>query len=319
MINTPALRFLGLRAALFGAAIAALLAAPAAQATTYTFSGTASGDVALSPNWTPSGPPGASDIAEWVSGSVSANFTTASQTWGEIQITNPAALITLASPSGVGLGFGLTLGGVSNTTGVNIGIDMSGASKGLTMANLSSLTLATSQTWLTKTGDPITLTGNGGIAFGANVLTVDGGGVVAFTPITSTAGTKSSSSTGAGLVINGSQLTLSMQNNFASGTYANPLGGSTALTMAGSTMASGVATNNSGTSTQTFTGTTLAAGSSLFQMGGRVSSSSLQVNLGAISRNAGGLADFTVGGSTQNYRQATNNTGVLGYAPFHTS
>jgi autotransporter-associated beta strand protein len=91
-------------------------------------------DLNLGSSWALGTAPGAGDFALWNDTVLGTNSTLlgANLSWGGIRITNPGGAVT------IGAGNTLTLG-----TG---GIDMSGASQGLTIGSLASLT-NTAQTW----------------------------------------------------------------------------------------------------------------------------------------------------------------------------
>ena len=119
--------------------------------------------------------PGAADMALFNSAIGSAQTQTlgGSFTLGEIQVVNPGGLITIANDSSGSI---LTLNGVVNASGVNVGIDMSAATQNLTFGSANtSLTIGAAQSWLVNTGR--TLTMNGVVAGSANI-SITGGGTV---------------------------------------------------------------------------------------------------------------------------------------------
>jgi autotransporter-associated beta strand protein len=150
-------------------------------------------------------------------------------------------------------------------------------------------------------------------------VTVTGGGTVAFN-YNAAPTLISSSSAGAGLVINGSTMSMIEQKTAGGGSSGttNYLGANTALTMAGSTLSSGEAAS-SGNHRQTFSSLTIGSGFSSFQLTARGSSSGNSVGFTTLARNPGGVADFAgpsgttaFGGSVNTY--ALPGTTVTGYA-----
>jgi len=111
-------------------------------------------------------------------------------TIGQLQVLSPVGTLIISDTTGANY---LTLNGVNG-----VGIDMSSATNGLTMN--AGIALGASQAWNIVPGQTLTLSGVNGINFGANVLTIGGGGVFRFAP-TTTPTTVASSSAGAGLVI----------------------------------------------------------------------------------------------------------------------
>src|SRR2546423_5809554 len=116
----------------------------------------------LTTSWTGGVVPGSTDIALWNNTVAGANNVAlgANLNFGEIQITNPGGLVTISNTGG----FTLTLSGVSG-----VGIDMSSATRNLTINSLVSLGGA--QSWSVATGRTLTIGGN--IA-GSGALTLSG-------------------------------------------------------------------------------------------------------------------------------------------------
>jgi autotransporter-associated beta strand protein len=106
----------------------------------------------LATSWTNNVVPGTADIAVWDSTVSDPNNTTntlgAASSWSGLRILNPVAGITVITKSG---GAVLTLGVA--------GLDMSGASQGLTLSNATALLGATAQTWKSGAGGFLVLGG----------------------------------------------------------------------------------------------------------------------------------------------------------------
>ncbi len=124
-------------------------------------------------SWVSGVVPGSGDIAQWNNTVTGAFLGTlgAPTTWGEIQIQNPGGAITIGNATDVGAGNSLTLNGING-----VGIDMSAATKGLTLSDLT--ILGASQQWNVGTGQALTVTqsvGDSGSGFG---LTFGGAGTV---------------------------------------------------------------------------------------------------------------------------------------------
>jgi fibronectin-binding autotransporter adhesin len=273
-------------------------------------------------SWTTAGFPGTGDIGEWTSVATATGDTLTSIggafSMGDIQIgNNVAGNVSITDTTAGDI---LTLNGA---TGSGVGIDMSAANHNLTLG--TPLKINANQTWNIKSGDTLTINGQNNPQFGANVLTITGGGTLDYffsdAPVTA-----ASSSTGAGLVISNSTFTATMQLT-TSASYTGYLGGTAgtptiALTMAGSTFTCGEAAS-SGHAEQSFTSLTLDGGASIFGFStSRGSSSGDCVGFAALSRNAGSMADFNANAGTTawglNNQQAYALAGsaVLGYATY---
>ena len=260
--------------------------------------------------------PTSTGIAEWNNVATSTGDTITSLggafSVGEIQLfNNVAGAVSITDATAADI---LTLNGASGT---GVGIDMSIANQNLTLG--TPLTIGASQTWKINTGRTLNLTGGNWPQFGANIVTISGGGTVFYEPTTPFT-TGPSSIGGAGLVINGSTLSVDIQETASSG-VANYLGASTALTMtpSGTTYSTfnlGEAAD-SGNHTQTFTSLTLNQGTSLFgQYTGRGSNSGNSVGFLAVNRNGGSMADFYGGGevSGRAWGGSVNTYGLPGSA-----
>jgi len=142
-------------------------------------------------SWTVAGFPGSGDIGRWDSTVTAANTVAVGGplSIGEILIANPGGDVSISDATAANI---LTLNGVST-----VGVDMSVANQNLTFA--APLSLGGSQTWnLGSSARTLTLSGANGINFGANVLTISGGGLLTVkynstmtTPVASSAGRRS--------------------------------------------------------------------------------------------------------------------------------
>ena len=164
------------------------------------------------------------------------------------------------------------------------------------------------------------MSGANGINFGANVLTISSGGLLAV-KYNSTMTTPVASSAGAGVVLNNSTLGLALVSATTS-TASNPFfGANCALTFSGNCTMTITATATTGNHSQSFTTLTLNPGTDILTTGTRGSSSGISVGFTAISRNAGSMADQTgrsgttaFGGSNEDYAFA--GSGVLGFLTY---
>jgi autotransporter-associated beta strand protein len=313
--NTPRRSVHLVRATLIGAALAALMAAPSAFGVTQTKNSTA-GALNAGASWVSGTAPTGTDVGLFnsVTGAAQIDSVGGAYTIGELQLTNPTGLITISDPLATNY---LTINGVGG-----VGIDMSSSTQSLTMN--AGVTLGASQTWNIAPGRTLTMSGNQQMGFGSNVLTINGGGTLSVTWLANSAtnSTLGSSSTGAGLVVNGSTFNYVPTSNStstfqapASPTAANYMGANTALTMAGSTIIIGVG-SSTGTQLQNWTSLTMNPGSSLFQANGRTSSSTLRQTFPTLSRNDGAIADFAANSSSNSYFFTGTESTVLGWATF---
>lgn len=169
----------------------------------------------LGTSWVLGNAPGANDVALWNSTVTSASSTLlgANLTWGGIKITSPSGAVS------IGAGNTLTLG-----TG---GIDMSGATQGLTIASLASLT-NTAQTWHAGNQTLNITSFTRGSGSTVNLIT-SGGGVI------NIASGTASAALGGYAVLNGSDYAaLDGSKNVVAATYANyASGGSLSGTYSG--------------------------------------------------------------------------------------
>ncbi|MGL6076292.1 MAG: beta strand repeat-containing protein [Fimbriiglobus sp.] len=191
--------------------------------TTYTWNGSVDNTWANTANWGPVlAPPFLSlDTALFnLAGTtpITTDLGTAALNLGQVQITSGTTLVTI----GAGTGGSLVLSGVAG-----VGIDMSTASRGLTIS--SPVTLAAAQQWNVNSGQRLLVSGN--IGLGGNALTLNQGssGTVAL------GGVGASISGAGGLNINGGTAFLSNVNTYTGQTIIS----SGALAVAGSTSAFG--------------------------------------------------------------------------------
>lgn len=169
----------------------------------------------LGSSWVLGSAPGANDFALWDSTVTGASSTSlgADLTWGGIKITNPAGAVA------IGAGNTLTLG--------SGGIDMSGASKGLTIASLASLT-DTAQKW-NAGNQTLNITAFTRAAGSTVNLITSGGGAI------NIASGTANTALGGYAVLNGSDYAaLDGSKNVVAATYANySAGGNLSGTYAG--------------------------------------------------------------------------------------
>ncbi len=229
--------------------------------------------------WTAnSSTPGGADVAQWDSTfhtSGGENISLGSnQVWGEIKIINPGLDITIPD-------FTLTLNGISG-----IGIDMSSASKNLTLN--CNLILGGAQSWTVASGQLLTIGGN--VSNGANLLTVNGGGN---TLISGAIGNGSGGLTKSGSGV----LTLTGNNTYSGNTIVSV--GTLALSTSGN--------NNIGSSSQILVGDTAAHSSAILNVTGVSGSGGFKLQSGQT------LAGFgTVNGSVTVLSGGTLNPGTVG-------
>jgi autotransporter-associated beta strand protein len=238
----------------------------------------------------------------YVVGATSTSFNLSATSGGSaITPTSAGTAVTVSGPVN---GNTLTLG--------SSGLNLASATKAITLT--CPVAIGANQTWNTG-NQSITLNGVGGIALGANTVTIGGGGTV-YVQYNNEPTTMSTSSSGAGIILNGVTVACTQEISVGgqSVTSSGYLGANTALTVAGSTY-SATSVNNSGTATQPYTSLTLNPGVSLFQVPGRGSSSFNKTTFGAITHNAGGVADFSGPSSTQFYGIAGSS--VLGYGTYN--
>jgi autotransporter-associated beta strand protein len=137
-------------AAFSGMAVLALLGGASVQAANITKANT-SDALNVGTSWVGGVVPTAADVAVWDSTVTAANTNSilgANTNWAGIKMLNPAGPITILTNTGGGL---LTLG--------SSGIDMSGASQGLTMSNNLALLANTVQSWKVASGQTLSLQG----------------------------------------------------------------------------------------------------------------------------------------------------------------
>jgi fibronectin-binding autotransporter adhesin len=225
---------------------------------------------------------------------------------GEIQLTNNVAgAVGITDTTIADI---LTLNGIAGT---GLGIDMSLANQNLTLS--TPITLGGNQTWNIASGRTMTLSGvNSDLIFGANVLTVTGGGTLDAN-FPNLPNTPSSSSAGAGLVIIGSTVFATIQEPVSTfHNNVNYFGANTVLTMTPnsttfSTYELGEVAS-SGSAEQNFTGLVLNQGTSILTASGRTASSGHTVGFAAITRNGGSLVDVVNNGGT--FGAAANSYGL---------
>jgi autotransporter-associated beta strand protein len=266
------------------------------------------------PSWVSGTAPGTGDIALWNATATATGDTLTSMggafSVGEIQIAGTVAgAVSITDQTTADV---LTLNGA---TGTAVGVDMSAATQNLTLG--TPLAIAANQTWIVAGGRTLTLAGSNNPAFGSNVVTIMGGGAVAYNPY-DTPTTHATSSAGAGLVISNSTLSVTLQGTSDS-TYYDVFGTNTALTMANSTFAAAEIAS-SGVVVQTFPSLALYPGTSLFQQATRTANSGFCVGFSVLNRYGGSMADFArqgsggraFGSSATGYALA--GSGVLGWA-----
>ena len=147
---------------------------PQALAATYTRTAT-SGALNLPASWTPGTGatgtvPGSTDTGLFNSVSSLSSSLGATLTLGEIQVTNPTGTVTIGGDSAA---VTLLLDGVRNSSGLNVGIDMSAATQSLTYGGATdTLQIGAPQNWFVKSGDTLTI--SGAVAGSANVTIGNG-------------------------------------------------------------------------------------------------------------------------------------------------
>ena len=147
---------------------------PQALAATYTRTAT-SGALNLPASWTPGTGatgtvPGSTDTGLFNSLSSLSSSLGATLTLGEIQVTNPTGTVTIGGDSAA---VTLLLDGVRNSSGLNVGIDMSAATQSLTYGGATdTLQIGAPQNWFVKSGDTLTI--SGAVAGSANVTIGNG-------------------------------------------------------------------------------------------------------------------------------------------------
>jgi autotransporter-associated beta strand protein len=261
----------------------------------------------LGSSWSGGTAPGASDVALWDSTVTGANTTLlgGDLSWAGIRIADPGGAVS------IGAGNTLTLG--------SVGIDMSAASKNLTLAN--ALALGAAQTWNVSVGQSLTVTGalsgSGGIAkSGPGTLLLGGAN-------TSYSGTVTINE-GAVELNNGAALgTANAITLGASGGSADP---TLTIGVSGVTHTLGAITvpttvtgarislpQNTGTRSHTIAGATLASPLTVAQSNASGSNWSQVTWTSKITGNGGGSGNDTLvfhnTGSSQNYY--TTNAGVI--------
>jgi autotransporter-associated beta strand protein len=168
-------------AALFFASFALFGFNPQSLAATYEKTSTVGAlNTASTTIWTPlvggvsGNAPGSADIALFDSNSGGQTDTLGGNlTIGQIAITNPGAAILIQGDSTAST---LTLNGVANSLGTNVGIDMSLATKNLSFGgSTDALAIGAAQSWLVAAGDTLALSGT---VSGSGNVTISGGGAV---------------------------------------------------------------------------------------------------------------------------------------------
>ncbi|MGA3179486.1 MAG: autotransporter-associated beta strand repeat-containing protein, partial [Verrucomicrobiota bacterium] len=292
-------------------------------------------------SWVAAGVPASGDIAEWNSVATSAGDTLTSMggafTIGEIQIASSVAgAVSITDATAADL---LTLNGNSSTA---VGIDMSGATAGLTIG--TSITLGGNQTWNIASGQTLTINGlsvNTNVSyylnFNGHTVTINGPGIVAYNGETAPA---VPTGTWAGaLVLSNTAFNITMLYNG----IANGSGGQTnswfdtvnmSLTCSGTNIFS--ASYPAGTEVfrmlQTFTNLTLNPGSTAFIYvnPAATNQAAFQCSFTNLTRNAGSMADFTPATATGHAFDTSGSaadfdswfipgTGVLGFATWFTN
>lgn len=148
-----------------------------ALAATQTFGG--SGALTVSTDWNGgAGPvPGTGDIALFNSNTGVGTYSLGGPlSIGELQFTNPTGVITIAGDTTV---MALTLNGVLNALGANVGIDMSAAAQNVVLGGTAdTLTVAAAQNWFVVAGKELTvsgtLSGSSNITIGSGFSTAGG-------------------------------------------------------------------------------------------------------------------------------------------------
>jgi autotransporter-associated beta strand protein len=103
--------------------------------------------------------PGSANIAQFNvnAGASQSDTLGANLIFGELNITNPTGTVTIGNDT---TAFSLTLNGVVNSTGINVGIDMSAATQNLNFGGANdSLIIGAAQSWLINAGQTLTLNG----------------------------------------------------------------------------------------------------------------------------------------------------------------
>jgi hypothetical protein len=160
---------------------------------------------------------------------------------GEIQVTSPTGLITIAGDGSLET---LTLYGVLNSSGVNVGIAMSTATQNLTFGSATdNLAIGAAQSWFVNAGRTLTISGN---LTGSGSLTIGSGSTSAGGTVTQSA-TIPMGFTGSYILNNGVTMNAGNQSSSAAFVLNNgaTLNGSAAVSLASTNFIYA----NSGTST----------------------------------------------------------------------
>jgi len=234
-----------------GLGLAVLILAPAAQAQTLIYKTNNTNPLQTNTSWTNStggagGNPAAVNANEigvfdsTVGSANAAQAVTAAMTIGGFKVLNPGAALTM---NGTGAVETITIGNTTNTTD----IDLTNATRSLTILSNITLKLANAQTWAVGNGTTTdTLTVNGAVNTNAFGLTLSGNGTISIGGIISSTGGLTLGSSTLTTVLSGANSmtgtttlsagTLDINNNTALGNNAGILtitGGSIDATVAG--------------------------------------------------------------------------------------
>jgi hypothetical protein len=264
---------------------------PQTLANTYTKTNTAGALNTAASYVANSGVPGSGDIILFNNTITGAQSDTlgGSFTVGELQVTNPGGAITIGADTAL---YVLTVNGVANSSGVNVGIDMSAATQNLTYGGANdSLAVGAAQSWLVNAGRTLTISG---ILTGTQNVTI--GSAASATGGNVTLNSVADQFSG-NFIVNSGTLTLTTAQSATEGvSLAN-----------GTTVSSGVAWNNaitvlSGTATDSagnFSGTLLGSGNILLKPGMNGSYAN-----GALLQGYGGVASMSNFEKGQNFNNS---------------